>query len=393
MRAVPVPRGTARGRAIDPGYERAFLDWLACAAGGWSERAAVAARWAGSGLSGQILALGTAGHVLDFDDTYLPGLVHLSAPTAPVALALGAENGATVGEVLAAYAAGFEAMAALARASHPALYDRGWHPTAVCGVVGSATVASRLLGVDPAGTRTAVRLALLAAGGLRAAFGSDGKSLQVGMAAASGLRAARLAAGGAEIPDQVATAPAGFEEVYGGRWSEPQADASAISENWIKAYPCCLQTHSAIEAADQLRGQVAESDAVVVTVHPVARQAAPYDDVRTGLEAKFSIPYTVAFTLLHGVPTVADFGPVDEEVRRRSHRIEVREDARLLESEALVTAAGGTSARVEAALGSPARPMDRAALASKVRTLAGDRLDGALDDHHRAARSVLERLR
>jgi 2-methylcitrate dehydratase PrpD len=115
--------------------------------------------------------------------------------------------------------------------------------------------------------------------------------------------------------------------------------------------------------------------------------------VQTGLEAKFSIPYTVAFTLLHRIPTVADFGSVDQEVRRRAGWIEVREDPRRLESEALVTAAGGTSARVEAALGSPARPMDQAALASKVRTLAGHRLDGALEDPHRPARSVLERLR
>jgi hypothetical protein len=43
---------------------------------------------------------------------------------------------------------------------------------------------------------------------------------------------------------------------------------------------------------------------------------------------------------------------------------------------------------VEAALGSPQRPMDGDALAAKVRDLAEDRLDGVLDDPDRAAAAV-----
>ena len=79
--------------------------------------------------------------------------------------------------MLAAYGDGFEAMGALAAAGHPALYDRGWHPTAVCGAVGAAVAAARLLGAD---AETAAALAALRAGGLRAAFGSDGKGALAG---------------------------------------------------------------------------------------------------------------------------------------------------------------------------------------------------------------------
>jgi 2-methylcitrate dehydratase PrpD len=131
---------------LDPRYRLAFIDWLGCATAGASERAARSAREAADGLDGRVLAAGVAGHVLDFDDTYVPGLAHLSAPNAPVALVLGAELGMTVDELLEAYAEGFEAMGALARRSHPALYERGWHPTAVCGGVGAAITAARLLG-------------------------------------------------------------------------------------------------------------------------------------------------------------------------------------------------------------------------------------------------------
>lgn len=81
---------------------------------------------------------------------------------APAALVLGAELGRSAGDVLDAYAEGFEAMGATARASHPALYDRGWHPTAVCGGPGAAVAAAQLLGAE---RESAEAIALLAPAG------------------------------------------------------------------------------------------------------------------------------------------------------------------------------------------------------------------------------------
>jgi 2-methylcitrate dehydratase PrpD len=337
-----------------------------------------------------VIAAGTAGHVLDFDDTYLPGLAHLSAPTAPAALVLGAQTGATVGEALAAYAAGFEAMGALTAANHPDMRARGWHPTAVCGAPGAAVAAARILQLGEEQTAAAARLALLQAAGLRAAFGSDGKSLQVGMAAAAGVRAATLAQAGARAPAGVISGADGFEAAYGARWAEPGGEP-AIGENWIKAYPCCLQTHSAIEAAAIARRDgIARQAEVAITVHPVSLQAASLDDVADGLEAKFSIPYLVAFTLLHGPPDVASFHGVDEEARALSPRVNVRTDTALAESAAVLAVDGEVRAQVEAALGSPGRPMSEAQLSAKVRAIAGERLDGVVDDPDRPVREVLD---
>ena len=58
----------------------------------------------------------------------------------------------------------------------------------------------------------------------------------------------------------------------------------------------------------------------------------------------------------------------------------------------MLEAGGREVARVEAALGSPARPMSESQLAEKVKALAGERLDGVLDDGQRPARSVLAAL-
>ncbi|MGH2819070.1 MAG: MmgE/PrpD family protein [Actinomycetota bacterium] len=372
-------------------HRRAFLDWLACASAGRGHPAARAAEHAGVDLGDRVVAVGTAGHVLDFDDTYLPGLAHLSAPVAPAALVLGAEVGATVGAVLDAYATGFEAMGALARASHPAIYDRGFHATSVCGVVGAATASSLVLGLDLDATSMAVRLALLRAGGLRGAFGSHGKSLQVAMAASTGVSAAKLAGAGARVPPDLSTRPAGFEEAYAATWREPSGEGEAVAQNWIKAYPCCLQTHSAIEAAAEAREARARIDSgATITVHPLSRQAAAYDDVDDELQAKFSIPYTAAFSFLRRPPTIEDFDGVDRESAALARRITVHTDASLLESEARLETSEGFSTRVEAALGSPARPMDDVRLEAKVRTLAGESLIGVLDDRDAPAASILE---
>lgn len=358
-------------------YALALVDWLACAARGREEPAARAALV----LDEPVVHAGVAGHVLDFDDTYLPGIAHLSAPVAPAALLLGAELRRSAADVLAAYADGFEAMGAIARASHPALYDRGWHPTAVCGGAGAAVAAARLLGAE---RDSAEAIALLRAGGLRAAFGSHGKSIQVGLAAATGLQAARLAAGGARVP--LAAAARGFGEATGGRYATP-GDEPAVHENWIKAWPCCLQTHGAIEAASRVR----DRRELTVIVHPVSLQAAAYGPrPRDGLQAKFSIPYLTAYTLLHGPPRVESFDAVDPNAGSLAERIDVRTDGGLLESECVLVSDGREVARVEAARGSPKRPMDAKALREKVSGLAGERLADALDDLDRPAAELLE---
>jgi 2-methylcitrate dehydratase PrpD len=379
-------------------YRAALLDWLACAARGAREPAAVAARAAGDGLLERVAAAGTAGHVLDFDDTYAPGLAHLSAATAPAAVVVGAHLGTDVGAVIDAYAAGFEAMGALARTCHPALYDGGWHPTAVCGSAGAAVTAARLLGLDRDRSGRAIALALLRSGGLRAAFGSDGKALQVGLAAAAGVQAARLASAGARVDAAaIAGERAGFAEAFGVPTGAATIDAlldagGAIERNWIKAYPCCLQTHAAIDAALAARSAgeaLGSGREIAVTVNPLSRQAAAVGVPSDGLEAKFSIPYLTAYALLHGAPGVEDFAALDADAAAVGARVAVHTDRALAPDAARLAIGGALVAQVAAPRGCPANPLDRAAQRAKVRALAGHALDGALDDPSRAAANLL----
>jgi 2-methylcitrate dehydratase PrpD len=365
-------------------YATAFTDWLACACAGADERAAEAVRATGTDLLANVAFAGTAGHVLDFDDTFSDGVAHVSATCAPAALVLAANLGLSLAAALEAYAAGFEAMAAVAAASHPALYDAGWHPTAVCGPIGAAVAAARLLGLSEAQRDNAIAVALLRAGGTRGAFGSDGKAIQVGLAAAAGVQGALLARAGAVVDRRAVHGPLGFEGVLGATWPAGALDglsgdrAPAIERNWIKLHPSCLGTHSPIELAAGARERIDGED-VRVLVHAVARQAAYLDDVEDGLSAKFSIPYCVSHTLLHGPPGVHDFAAVDPGVRERARLVAVEVDASLPEFGAVLTAAGAEIARIPCPRGAPARPAEASDLAAKVSDLAGKRLDGMLD--------------
>jgi 2-methylcitrate dehydratase PrpD len=104
--------------------------------------------------------------------------------------------------------------------------------------------------------------------------------------------------------------------------------------------------------------------------------------VEDGLQAKFSIPYLVAYTLLHGAPRTPDaFHAVDPDARAlAAERVTLVSDDDLGESEAVLLVDGAEAARVAYAMGAPQNPMSEDELARKLHDLAGDRLDGALDD-------------
>jgi 2-methylcitrate dehydratase PrpD len=162
----------------------------------------------------------------------------------------------------------------------------------------------------------------------------------------------------------------------------------AVAENWIKAYPCCLQTHAAIDAALAVAAAPGPTAQITVWVHPLSRQAAARDDVADGLQAKFSIPYLTAYALLHGVPDLDSFAAIDPETAALARRIAIRTDAALGRCEAILEIDALPVARVTAPAGSPANPLDERARAAKVQALAGDALDGLLDDLDRPASAL-----
>ena len=150
-------------------------------------------------------------HGLDYDDTHMAGVVHLTVSVLPAVLSLAAQRKATGAQMLLAYIAGVEAGARIASVVKGGLHTQGFHPTGVVGAFACAVAAGQLMGLNTPQLVAAQGIALsLASGNLQ--FLEDGawtKRLHPGWAAQAGVQAAQLAAHDIPAP----TAP--YEGRYG----------------------------------------------------------------------------------------------------------------------------------------------------------------------------------
>ena len=262
---------------------------------------------------------GAQGHALDFDDCTGSLGGHPSVVVLPAALAMTEHTGGSGADLVEAYVLGFEVAAKVGRSVNFTHYDRGWHPTATLGVFGSTAATAKLLGLDGAGTATALAVASSTAAGTKANFGTMTKPLQAGRAAQNGVLAGRLAAMGADANTGAFEHEQGFGELYNGAGTyDPQRAVAALENPWdlldpgltFKQYPCCASTHGAVDAALALREQIGGTDAVErvdVRTHPRRLRHTNRPVVETGFEAKFSVQYVVARALHSGGVGMADF--------------------------------------------------------------------------------------
>jgi 2-methylcitrate dehydratase PrpD len=399
------PRRNHPAEVVDAA-KKCLADWLGVALGACDEPAACAVR-ASIALMGQGDALvlsggrapalaaalvnGTMAHCLDYDDTHVDCLAHLSAPTWAATLAA-AEGRATSGrEALAAFVAGFETGAALGgQGRGERITERGLHSTAVFGRLAAAAAASATLRLPQAQVRNAIGVAATQAGGLTASFGTMAKPFHAGKAAMDGVLSAQLAAGGFEAAQDLLDRPQAFAGVlYQGGDMVIGADALGevwqITENTFKPYASCLMTHAAIDAARKVAAEVAAPGLAEATVdvHPLGLQVAGKTDVTSDLEGKFSLLYCVALALAGHPAAPADFSAArrgDATVRALMQRIAIRPNERLEKTAASIRARRTDGREIVAdvplALGNPANPMTWDALESKFMALVEPRLNG-----------------
>ncbi|WP_426958607.1 MmgE/PrpD family protein [Muricoccus radiodurans] len=266
-------------------------------------------------------ANGVIAHVLDFDDVTSAMRGHPSVAMLPAILAIAETEGLRVEDVVVAYVAGFEVIAALSVAMAAPHYALGWHSTATIGAIGAAAACARLLRLDAARVAHAIGLAVTQAAGTRASFGTMAKSVQAGNANLTGLRAARLAKLGFDAAPDALDGAMGFARLGGGPdLSLPSAGPRALLRHGleVKKYPLCYATHRALDAVLALREEhgLGLGDVAAARVRVSAGALAPLIHHRptTGLDAKFSMEYAMAAALADGTPGLATFS--DAAVRR-----------------------------------------------------------------------------
>jgi len=263
------------------------------------------------------LVNGHQGHVLDFDDTFLPPetALHGTVPLLSPLLAVAEQRHSSGQAVLRAFALGFEAEARLALALGRSHLLGGWHVTATTGPVGGAVGAGVLIGLGPTKMRHAMGIAITHSGGVTAMFGSMSKAYQCGKAAEAGVRAALLAEMGFDGPAEPLTHPQGYLNVASGdraveRLTDRLGERYLILENGFKPYASGVVTHPLIDALVALRKEglkAGQVDRIDVRVNPFVLQVTGQAEPRTGLEGKFSAYHCAAVALLDGTARKAQF--------------------------------------------------------------------------------------
>ncbi|UIX29271.1 MmgE/PrpD family protein [Streptomyces sp. GQFP] len=335
------------------------------------------------------------GHVLDFDDLHIESTTHISVVVVPAVLATGGDA--------RAYLAGAGVMARLGGLLGWSHYAAGWHATCTAGAPAAAVAAGIALGLGPRQLATAMALALPGAGGVQAAFGTHGKSLQVGFAAEAGVRAARLAAAGATADPRALDA---WLELVGaesaGKGNGVDSGGPAVPGGLaVKMFPCCYAMQRPIAALHEIRAKCAARDVAQVRVTTPAATMHPliHDRPATGLEGKFSMQYAVATALLDDYPGFDAF--TDAAVRRpEAQRLVTAVDvvrtgggSGLLDGEATLRVTLTDGSVLHTALtqppGSPERPPTDSELADKFAACGNDVPDMLKDATWDSARALL----
>lgn len=312
-----------------------ILDTLSCALAGSSAKAIAEVRelveeWAGKPQADLFVfggrypahhaafVNGGMSHARDFDDTHDAAILHAGVTAVPAAIAAAQLRGKVSGaDLIAAVAAGLEVTCRLGIATQVDITKSGFIYTSLLGHFGATAAAGRALGLNEEQMLNAFGIVYSSVAGNHQVTrdASLMKRLQPGLAAQAAVLAVQLAQRGIRGAQHVFEGADGFIRVY----LQGQLDAGIVRQDLgqrfellnlsYKPYPCCRDTHSAVDAVLQLRAETArpaddiESIRVGVTgpgyqmvCVPEAVRLAP----RTIVEAQFSIPYTVAAAWIDG---------------------------------------------------------------------------------------------
>jgi 2-methylcitrate dehydratase PrpD len=303
--------------------QRAVLDWLGSALAGSLEPPAQMAHRVVAGLgssaeatvfaggrssaAGAALANGVASHILELDDVHKGSTLHAAAAVIPAALAVAEREHTSGRDFLLAVALGYEAAMRIGEAVNPSHY-RFFHPTGTAATFGAAAAAGSLLKLDAARMLDALGSAGTQAAGLWE-FNADGamsKHLHPGKAAFNGVLAADLAREGFTGATRILEGDRGFframsDSYDAARITDGLGTHWKIGENCYKLHSCCGHTHTAIDAALDLRARASGAiESVHIQTYGPGFEIVKELNPRSPYQAKFSIAYCVAAALLEG---------------------------------------------------------------------------------------------
>jgi 2-methylcitrate dehydratase PrpD len=376
---------------------RGVLDWIGCALAGSGHKtittllsvlqdvsgrpqATVFGRGLRLGLLEAPLANGQMGHVLDYDDTHMGGVVlHTSSPVLAALFVLTERGPVSGADFMLAYAVGFEAGVRSGRTA-PGHHKGGWHLTGTLGTIAAGAACGKLLKLDRQRLTYAMGIAATQAAGMQQNRGTMGKSFHAGKAASNGVLSALLAERGFDSTQEIIEGKRGFSRIYSDV-AEPDRLTAGLGDGWLiesnghKPYACGVVLHPLIDAVIAIRNRDAIDPASVseisLRVNSLALSITGVVEPSTGLQSKFSTVHSAAVALIDGaagVPQYSDAKAADPLVAALRRKVRAVADDTLRKDEAhAAIVAGGKRHEVHIAhaSGTADNPMNDAAIEAK----------------------------
>jgi 2-methylcitrate dehydratase PrpD len=262
---------------------------------------------------------GVMSAVLEFDDTHLESNIHPTGPAVAVAIPECHRRGLPGTRLIESVLVASELTCRLGLVAPIRLHEVGFHPTAVYGIFGAVYALAKARSLTAREIVDAIGAAGSMSAGLISSFedGTSTKTLHVGLAAASAVRAVGLARQGISGPSGV------FEGRFGWFRSHVQSASEfrfgALTEGlgaeWevlniaSKVYPCAytLMPHIAATLALREQHRIVPADVAQITCHIMPRSipivCEPLDDKlrpRSTWHGRISLQHTVAEALVLG---------------------------------------------------------------------------------------------
>ena len=271
------------------------------------------------------LVNGTMARAVDLDDVFEPGEMHASASIIPTAFAVAQmKEGINGKEFLKAVTLGIDMICRMGRTNKVPPGISGMTATFQYAYFACAGVAGKILGLDEARMIHSMGLAYAQTSGNHQNLIEKTLAIRFcqGLAAQAGICSAVFASKGITAASEVLEGKFGYYPVY-------QRDGYSIKNlleglgkkfevvnTTTKKYPCCMDTHAAIDAILDISKrenlQSEELEKIIVKVNqktfnlvcfPMEKTRAP----ETIPEAQFSIPYTVATAFVKRKVFLDDF--------------------------------------------------------------------------------------
>ena len=339
------------------------------------------------------LANALALHVLDMDDGHRFSTVHLAASVLPAVLAVGECFDLSMDDMIRGLLVGYETGIRMGRCIQPASRARGFHSSGTAGTLGAAMGVAAALNFSREEMKNALAAAATSAAGILEVMEnvSTMKPFNPARACHAGITAALIARSGLQSPIDPLSGKFGFFRCIA-ETVKPEVLTLGFDPDWNikgcyhKVHAACRHTHAPIDGALLLKAREhfrpEEVESVLVEMYGQGINGHDYTAISTPLEAKMSIPYAIACTLVTGSCGMSAFTEENirnPEIQRILHTVRVQENPdftaivpKRRPARVTITLRDGRSFTedVQYAMGEPENPMTEEAFLGKFRDLA-----------------------